>query len=131
MRIKTIPSSSVSHVVSFLFPTVNNVSDLCIAEIPAIIIAMDNRAYYDETRGEVGAEPNGIPSCVGKNPNLGDAVFVGRFQKARYGIQDAVQNVMEGFGFVVSMFQPSVCYHPSKDLFGRCGARGRCCAQER
>ena len=66
-----------------------------------------------------------------QNPNLGDAVFAGRFLKARYGIRDAVQKVMEGFGFVVCMFQPSVCYHPSKDLFGRCGARGRSCAQKR
>ena len=65
-----------------------------------------------------------------QDPKVGDAVFVGRFQKARYGIPDAGQKVMEGFGFVVRMFQPSVCYHPSKDLFGRCGARGLCCAQE-
>ena len=53
----------------------------------------------------------------------GDAEFVGRLQKAKYGTQDApqiwakdVQKVMEGLGIVVSMFQPSVYYHPSKDL---------------
>ena len=66
-----------------------------------------------------------------QNIKVGDAVFAGRFLKARYCIPDAGQKVMEGFSFVVSMFQPSVCYHPSKDFFVRCGARGRCCAQER
>ena len=58
-----------------------------------------------------------------QDPKHGDAEFVGRLQKAVYGSRDApqiwakeVQKVMEGLGFVISMFQPSVYRHPSKDL---------------
>ena len=65
-----------------------------------------------------------------QDPKHGAADLVGLLQKAMYGTRDApqiwakeVQKVMEGVGFVISMFQPSVYYHPSKDH--RCCARGR------
>ena len=58
-----------------------------------------------------------------QDPKHGAADLVGLLQKAMYGTRDApqiwakeVQKVMEELGFVISMFQPSVYYHPSKDL---------------
>ena len=46
-----------------------------------------------------------------QNIKVGDAVFVGRFLKARCGIPDAVQKVMEGFG-ICSQHVPAVCMLP-------------------
>ena len=62
-------------------------------------------------------------SFPAKIPSTVRQIFVGLLQKAMYGTRDApqiwakeVQKVMEELGFVFSMFQPSVYYHPSKDL---------------
>ena len=52
----------------------------------------------------------------------GAADLVGQLHKAMYGTRDPQiwakeeQKVMENLGFVISVLQPSVCYHPSKDL---------------
>ena len=58
-----------------------------------------------------------------QDSKFGDAVFVGCFQKVLYGIRDAsqiwakeVQKVMEGLGFVASMFQPSEDDYPAEGL---------------
>ena len=58
-----------------------------------------------------------------QDPKHGVADLVGLLQKAMYGTRDApqiwakeVQKDMEGLGFVISMFQLSENYHPSKDL---------------
>ena len=58
-----------------------------------------------------------------QDPKHGAADLVGLLQKAMYGTPNApqiwakeVQKVMEGLGFVISIFQPSVHYHPSKIL---------------
>ena len=55
-----------------------------------------------------------------KDLKHGHVDFVGRLQKAMYGTRVApqiwatdVQKVMDGLGFVISIFQPSVYYHPS------------------
>ena len=59
-----------------------------------------------------------------QEPKHGEANLVGLLQKAMYLTRDApqiwakeVQKVMEGLGFVISMFQPSEDYQPSKDPF--------------
>ena len=58
-----------------------------------------------------------------QDPKHGAGDLVGRLQKAMYGTRDApqiwakeVQKAMEGLGFVISVLQPSVYHHPSKDL---------------
>ena len=73
-----------------------------------------------------------------QDPKHGAADLVGLLQKAMYGTRDApqiwakeVQQVMEGLGFVLSMFQPSVYYHPSKDLIVVVIARMNCMSQDR
>ena len=58
-----------------------------------------------------------------QDPKHGASDLVCLLRKSMYGTRDApliwakeVQKVMEEWGFVISKFQPSVYYHPSKDL---------------
>ena len=87
------------------------------------ITNMEENPYQDDMKWTASEVSDMCTLSFKQDPKHGAADLVGLLQKAMYGTRDApqiwakeVQKVMEELGFVISMFQPSVYCHPSKDL---------------